>query len=110
MAADAPESRQFRVHVQVELAEGWTEFWDVVDTVDALTEESLGDIGIHRFNAYDDFVDPLLDAVIAALRECEVLIPGGRYDLELDVMDGGTEIGWGSRHWREPPRDDSVAD
>jgi hypothetical protein len=64
-----PEEIEIPVTVEVDLTEGWGgERWDVKDVIDERDQTSLGDIGIHEFDAYSDFPGRLKDAVLRVLR------------------------------------------
>lgn len=97
---EEPEEIEIAVTVEVELTEGWGgERWDVKDVIDERDQSSLGDIGIHEFDAYSDSSGTLRDAVLRVLQEFENFAPEKFYSIRVSVRDGGTEIGWSTAHF-----------
>ncbi len=97
---EPPEEIEIAVTVEADLTEGWGgERWDVKDVIDERDQSSLGDIGIHEFDAYSDFPERLRDAVLSVLQEAAAFAPEKFYSLRVSVRNGGTEIGWASAHF-----------
>jgi hypothetical protein len=73
--------------------------WDVKDVTDERDQSSLGDIGVHEFDAYSGFPDGLMNAVLSTLQEVESFEPEKFYSLRVSLKDGGTEIGQSTAHF-----------
>jgi hypothetical protein len=91
---------EIRVTVKVALTDGWGgERWDIVSVTDDSTGEDFADISIYDLDAYSDFPGQIADAVRDAYFTGKLIDTDILYSLEVSIRDGGSEIGWSSRHY-----------
>ncbi len=87
------------VLIECELTEGWGgERWSVVSVIDERQGHSLGDIGFYEFDAYSEFSETLLNAVINTLEERgEFAVTVNCYCIEVNIYNGGSKLGSSSK-------------
>lgn len=65
------------IRIDCELTDGWGgERWDIIEVKDERTNEEIGDIGIYDFDAYSDFPEALMNAVIG--KTCKNMVASSR--------------------------------
>ncbi|CAN5882732.1 helicase-related protein [soil metagenome] len=92
---DDPDRVEISIRIQCDLSETrGSEFWDVKSVTDERDGSPFGDIGIYEFNAYSDFADLLMNAVLRTLNEeARVFNPNLHYSVQVEIYDGGSKLG-----------------
>ena len=78
----------------------------VEGALDMRTGESIGDIGVYEFDVLADFTGRVKRGVLSVLDECGTFAPGVFYSVDIQINDGGSEIGSASSYFYGPYTDD----
>lgn len=95
---DDPDRVEISIRIECDLSETrGSEFWDVKSVTDERDGLSLGNIGIYEFNAFSEFPDLLMNAVLRTLNEeAQLFKPNLHYSVKVEIYDGGSMLGQAS--------------